>query len=536
MIGCRAAFRRNTSYNIDEIRLWNRALSQEELLENQLKSFTSEEEGLQLYLNFDDTFKDISGNGNDGIPLYLGEFETSNFNPPISKFETYQTLNEVSFNNKSENATSYKWNFGDGNSSEQGNPKNIYSNPGEYTISLTSKNKNSVASVIGHATINGLEKIEPSSGGNLGYVTLNVYGGGLTTENTSIILRKEGEQDIVGEEIFSTGTGILSAYFDLYDQTLGVWDVVVLNNNAEMSLPGSFTINQGVAPDTWVSILGRGLVLTNMWQTYTISYGNNGNVDAYVIPLWLAFTNYPELEIEFIDFEVVVPDKAEELGIADEIKNIGLFFETDSILGQAMDAKVYPLLIPVIPANSTTNIHIRVKSPGNMTIKTWMNPPWAEYVADSEEQKSALLTKSEIKLKIAECITGVLAEGIVDIGTSAIPGVGCLWSIGKQVYGNAKAPPQDSKSVFWSLFSYGVTIVDCGINLSGVGAVAQGIGVFLANIGGYAKSMHDCNQIGKDISGQSKGINVVSSFDPNEIIGPSGFGVKNYIIKNNLMP
>jgi len=109
---------------------------------------------------------------------------------------------------------------------------------------------------------------------------------------------------------------------------------------------------------------------------------------------------------------------------------------TEEILGEPMNAKVYPLVIPVIYANSSASIHIRIKTPGSFDIKVWMNPPWMEYGEDESSEKNAQTSKSQLKLKVAECIMGVLGEGIVDIGTSAIPGVGCLWSVGKQVYGN----------------------------------------------------------------------------------------------------
>ena len=39
------------------------------------------------------------------------------------------------------NATSYKWNFGDGNTSTLQNPTHTYANPGEYTITLSASNK-----------------------------------------------------------------------------------------------------------------------------------------------------------------------------------------------------------------------------------------------------------------------------------------------------------------------------------------------------------------------------------------------------------
>ena len=119
MIGSRSAFYGTTKYQVDNIRLWNKALSQEELLKNQVKIFTGNESGLKLFLNFDDTFKDISGNGNDAVPLYLGILKTSDFNPPIPEFDMYQSMSQVSLTNKTQNGKTYNWSYGDGTVSDK---------------------------------------------------------------------------------------------------------------------------------------------------------------------------------------------------------------------------------------------------------------------------------------------------------------------------------------------------------------------------------------------------------------------------------
>jgi len=44
----------------------------------------------------------------------------------------------ITFTNTSQHATSYEWDFGDGNSSTEENPSHAYSSTGEFTITLTS--------------------------------------------------------------------------------------------------------------------------------------------------------------------------------------------------------------------------------------------------------------------------------------------------------------------------------------------------------------------------------------------------------------
>src|SRR5687768_3571250 len=49
---------------------------------------------------------------------------------------------EIVFENRSSNATSYSWDFGDGTSSTEENPAKTYNSGGTFMISLTAKSKN----------------------------------------------------------------------------------------------------------------------------------------------------------------------------------------------------------------------------------------------------------------------------------------------------------------------------------------------------------------------------------------------------------
>ncbi|MEL7118062.1 MAG: PKD domain-containing protein [Bacteroidota bacterium] len=63
--------------------------------------------------------------------------------PPSASFNTEQSevnFLEYAFSNTSTNATTYEWDFGDGNTSTEENPTHVYSSAAEYTITLTAKN------------------------------------------------------------------------------------------------------------------------------------------------------------------------------------------------------------------------------------------------------------------------------------------------------------------------------------------------------------------------------------------------------------
>ncbi|GJM34085.1 MAG: hypothetical protein DHS20C18_30860 [Saprospiraceae bacterium] len=61
--------------------------------------------------------------------------------PPTANFASTITGNEVFFDNLSQGATSFSWNFGDGNTSTDYSPTHIYTVDGTYTVSLTATNE-----------------------------------------------------------------------------------------------------------------------------------------------------------------------------------------------------------------------------------------------------------------------------------------------------------------------------------------------------------------------------------------------------------
>ena len=85
------------------------------------------------------------------IPIIAIIFVTS-CSRPIAQFETAQTpykaQSEITFSNKSENATSYLWDFGDGNTSTDKEPKHTYEQEGSYTVTLIAKDAKDKESII----------------------------------------------------------------------------------------------------------------------------------------------------------------------------------------------------------------------------------------------------------------------------------------------------------------------------------------------------------------------------------------------------
>ena len=85
----------------------------------------------------------------------------------------------VKFNDSSENASEWNWDFGDGNSSTYQNPEHTFFTPGNYIVNLTVSNENGSSSKAVNITV--LERSEPlvpaanfSTNVTTGYAPLSV--------------------------------------------------------------------------------------------------------------------------------------------------------------------------------------------------------------------------------------------------------------------------------------------------------------------------------------------------------------------------
>jgi len=544
MIGSRAmgnSWYYDAKYHLDDVRLWNRALTQEELLENQSKKLSGQESGLKLFLNFDDTFKDVSGNGNDGIPVYDGKLNVSDFNPPVTAFDMYQLNNGVTFNNKTKNAASWIWNFGDSKTSDQGNPKYIYSKPGEYQVALTAKNATTVTSNLKHVTINGLDRIEPEEAGNIGESLLKIYGGGLNA-GMKVLLRSEDNTQIVADTIAGSGEdGILQALFTLSGAKTGLWDVVVVDKGEEMVLSKSFTIKQaeGIA-QPWVNVSGRTTVLLNRWNRFTITYGNKGDADALMVPVNFAVPDIEGLEVDYMDFEFVLPDEVKEYNLEEQLMPYKDFFVTETLFGKQQKSKVYSLMIPRIKANSSESLHILIKSAVDYKITSWTGDGWLQY---TNETKNASISQPGSNAKtgvnesdnaaVASCIIEALAVTTIETSISVIPVAGAVYNSLKSGYTVGQFDTKDvKKSVRNSTLQLASTYFSYASAVPVIGWVASTVGGLLCGGVSAYFAVSDCLSMGT----KEKGINTVSSFDPNEIIGPDGFGDKGWIPGLNELP
>ena len=290
-------------------------------------------------------FKDVMG-------MWSSVLSQDFYRPVEPDFTTIAGLSEITFTNTSKYADKYSWDFGDGNTSTQVNPLHTYAEPGAYEVKLIASNKEFTDSVFHYVEVEGIKKITNNKGGNGGFASFDIYGGGLD-ENTVVKLIK-GSETISTHTVYKREPGIICATFDLTGKNMGVYDIVIIANGKTYTITNGFEIEEEGSLATWTELEGNDVFIPGRWQTYTVNYGNAGNSDIYGLPINLFLSN--DSEFEFL-FDLV--DTAG--GESTDINKSDNFIQLMSMYSQPFNGKMYSVLIPHIPANTNGSFSFRLK-------------------------------------------------------------------------------------------------------------------------------------------------------------------------------
>ena len=552
----------DNDWYMDELQIWNRALTQEEV-EKLSRHQSVSDKGCIVKLGFDGTLKDLSGNGNDALAelnCEFAEYEGIQLPEPNMQVAKDITGRKITFTDQTKNGQAYYWFFNDYNNyyttlgDTVRHPQHEYK-PGEYEPVLIARGKNAYNSIRGHFTVGGLNKVEPRSAGQANNVRMKIYGGYSWSKGLNVRMHREGKEDIIGAWIKREGYNDANAtaseklhyaYFDLSQAELGAWDVIVGTD----TLKQAFTVEKYEEPDVWANVTGWDKMLINRAKNFSIEYGNRANVDAYNVPFFLFVSDHAEVTL---GFESPMYTDAMSTEIKKALKDsVGAYRVIDG--GEYGQLRCYGFLIPRIPANSRNAQSFFVKTDKDVNLFYMISEPWGIYMldkdgnvilADSDKGTSAprRVRTDEIDDLIdggggiggmggagfgggsADCMIGYLGWGVLDATMSALPFAGCAWGIGKTVYQGFTDKPGDRwGNVFTNTLG---TAFSCAMDFNplGWGMRATTLASFAFNTAMNIKSVGDC----PGGNGGGKKVKAVGSYDPNEMIGPSGFGDNHYM-------
>ena len=343
-----------------------------------------------------------------------------------------------------------------------------------------------------------LNSISPAIGGNIGDVTVNIYGNGFF-ENTTVMLINPGVDTVYVPDslmaIFDSKR--IQATFDLREKTLGLYNVVVEVPEVDtmMMLVDGFEVVSGEPVQLWTTLLGFGTIRLNQWQTYTISYGNIGNIDGKGVPIYLAIPANSEIEFD-ID---LIPYDTSDIGL--DSSSIPYSILVDSLFLEPYNGKVYILYIPNIPASSSNTIsfNLKVNTTESFEIKTWIS--------------TKPMYGSPLDNLVGDCIGGA-----VDLIIEFTP-LGCIYTGVNFVLEEVNNYINDVEYDLNYLADMSVRVLDAVVSCTPIDNLV--FVLELAFLGNQTFETYEaCQQqfFPDDVNEQD--VNVVTSYDPNDKLGP----------------
>jgi hypothetical protein len=386
-------------------------------------------------------------------------------------------------------------------------------------------------------TVPAISYIEPRSGGNGGSIGFSIFGGGFEP-GTKVRFTKTGSPAIeVPDSLLALGdVGMLNGTLDLHQPVdTGLYDIEIeIPDDTTLRLRKGFRVVYKIEPRIVTQLIGSDRIRQGAWRNFFISVTNEGNVDATGIPVYLAIdSNIPvKFSNSFFDY-----DLQGNLRIRDSLCGT---VAPDSLYGKPFHGKLYPLLLVKLPGQSTDLITFKVRASDSIPfeIMVWNDEP---------------LFGSPLKLIWGNCV-----DAVVDLGLNFIPGAGCAWS----VFSNLSDPViklmetkkigeyQSNVGLTGSggivsdyLFGFSNTVLSCvpgsAVIKTGAGLMKNMLNVMkspfltkegLVGIAGSSNGvLSECDELINKNKPKEKKVRPVNSLDPNDIIGPDGFGPQKYI-------
>lgn len=567
VIGRTSTYGDNQKALVDNFAVWSRALTQEEIQAHLYNTPDANDEDCRLLLTFDGSLQDQSQYHNDPAPLMDAVLtKHTAIQAPHPAFTMAKEMNgqKVSVSDMTQDGVGYWWvlpypgRFDDYKTSEQRHVSQDFSrDPGTYTYTLVAKGTgkyNAYASSSQTITIGGLSKVTPSVAAQSEYTRLRIMGGyKLTYKNQPKVVLKKGKTVIEGQWLINNGDDISKAQsidelpyaqFDLSKASLGKYDVIVGTD----TLYKAFELVKQEEPAVWVRIGGRDKALAGRYQQLFIEYGNTSNVDAYNVPIYLIYSGDKDYDLMF-DFDYRLYTDA----LDDDIKKIvdEQFSEPISFVdhrGKTMRGRSF--LIPYIPAKSTGQKAFRVK--GNTTATEmelylgWEEPlgtfeegpahakarekdEWDDYFNEIRNNNP----KDNYDYERTKCKLQYLAYAAIDAGIAGVewglnslPVVSCVWGGIKTGISTYQAKPDDRWIVFTESLAWGA--VGCATGF--VSTVPAFIGFCIQTTFNLVSAYNGAKSC-TDPNGSTVTMKIVSSYDPNEMIGPWGYDDQAHYIK-----
>jgi Beta-propeller repeat len=388
-----------------------------------------------------------------------------------------------------------------------------------------------------------ISMISPLTGGNAGDVSISFSGAGFESGATCTLV--SGGTTITATQVTITNNGTsMTCTFALNGAAVGSYDVVVNNpDGTSISKSQAFNVQNGVGSNVWVDVSGRSTIRIGVPDTFVVTYGNTGDTDAYLVPIWIEVPG--TVTLSYTNYNPPEPSN----GVSIDYSQIP---QTYQINGNT----VAELMVPRIPAGGTYSLPLQITSGGDLdsfdiTVYT-SAAPYAQSASDIASQTTNMseqadrlaieAMRSQLGLRPHATTAGQCLNDIMSTLLSAIPGLGAAGCVGGVVNGLSGVITQSFDNAADGNYSAPVNWTALGQNfIASAGApclqAAVGSIPFLnlaAALYNAYQAYQDCQQYLKPLLPKPmKPVKPKKSKDPNEKSGPEGTGDPSYFIKGS---
>lgn len=384
-----------------------------------------------------------------------------------------------------------------------------------------------------------VRSVSPESAGNAGYASLQIEGARFAPDAIVKLVRSGQEIVPVGHAV---GAARIAALFDLRGKPAGDYDVVVTNpGNSSAILESGFEITNGGGHELRVAVLNPTPTRGGVRRRFTFSVANDGRNDARNVPVFITTPSAFNFEI---DRSNMIPDSAIPLPPGIEPSQVPLYkdFGPDRVL---------MLYAPLVRAGQSVEIRVDLDLPvnyGEFPVTIRALPPMEEWAAAFEggdeealvefvKKNSATFGTQPPQPNPRDCWLELFRQVFFAVLGNALP-EGCAkfgWALAAASFDTASSlllAGATGNLDGWNLFStfsgrmlsVFTAIADCADDI----ILPLKFITLAVTIGQILNQLDDC------LGGRVKQTILYIqpfSFDPNEKLGPAGFGPQKWIGK-----
>ncbi len=379
-----------------------------------------------------------------------------------------------------------------------------------------------------------VRKISPTKAGNEGLATVRIDGAKFQEGASAKLVADDGSEIFAGNEKNSVNR--VAAIFDFRGKTPGLYDVVVTNpDSSSETLENGFEIIDGGGFSLRGSIVGPSVLSeTATSARYSFSVANDGLNDAVDVPVLI------QLSGEF-DYQI------DEGNIIDvPVENVPFEFRDFPMVDSHIDVdgkRVIVLFAPIVRSKSTLELNINVQIPLGIapTIGFGILPPLSElgnlspndipsnlasFNADDVDTTAFDLCLAELARQIAFLIRSLIPGGSAQCQDAVVSLIAFVTDLTTGTLLNiyATGGTGETGSVI-------TTVLPRLFDLAGDAALCAGTQIphvkLLSAILAIELALNQailCLEQYYILEGRR-----ISSFDPNEKIGPLGYGPEKFV-------